>query len=93
MPQICYRLLTVGIRQTGDSTSVDLSESLRLAATNGNAQITQLLLDHGVTVEDKVGALHAAANNTHAGVVDFLLNKQDRADLWEILSLASNPVP
>ncbi len=33
MPQICY-LLTVGIRQTGDFTGLDLSESLRLAATN-----------------------------------------------------------
>lgn len=76
---ITYLLSTFA--KYGDATDLDLSESLNLAAKNGNARIAQLLLDHGVSVRDKAGALRTAADNTHARVVDVLLNKRENGTL------------
>ncbi|OJJ02724.1 hypothetical protein ASPVEDRAFT_84206 [Aspergillus versicolor CBS 583.65] len=86
---ITYLLSTFG--KYGDAADLDLSESLNLAAKNGNTRIAQLLLDHGVSVRDKAGTLRTAADNTHAEVVDVLLNKQD-PDIAEIISASDSSV-
>ncbi|KAL3456185.1 hypothetical protein BJX64DRAFT_48852 [Aspergillus heterothallicus] len=67
---------------------LDEPSALQLAADSGYADIVQLLLGHGATIEDKVKALEDAAHNGHEVVVNNLL--ECGPALPDLLSLASS---
>lgn len=63
--------------------------ALVVAASNGNIEAVKLLLEKGADLNDPAGKslLHAAALNGHRPIVEFLLSKGLRHDLYSAIAM------